>query len=45
MKTVIKISINNNTYEVSSTYEMDTPKIIDLIKECVQSEILIIKTK
>jgi hypothetical protein len=45
MKTEIKITINSNVYEVKSTYEMDTPKIIDLIKECVQSEILIIKTK
>ena len=45
MKTEIKITINGNTYEVKSTYEMDTPKIIDLIKECVQSELLIIKTK
>jgi hypothetical protein len=45
MKTEIKITINNNVYEVKSTYEMDTPKIIDLIKECVNAEVLIIKTK
>lgn len=45
MKTEIKITINNNVYEVRSTYEMDIPKILHLINYFVQSEILINKPK
>lgn len=45
MKTLIKITIDKNIYEVNSTYEMNGLAIIDVIKGVVESNNLIIDKK